>query len=203
MDNVPKETCSFSHELASGNRGGGQRRKGQSSSPAPNSKAKTDGEGEKLSKESGNGDESSSDKWSKIPCRYSSCNNLLKESLQQGCVSQDSYLRQSFPHEQGKVGSKRTVEFSKGTWHQIKIRERKGPSREIIRKCAPHKRSACAPKFEERSRETSKSMVNIGCVPVAFSLLLVLSALLCLRVIRRVVCMISRESSWRDAVLHV
>ena len=37
-----------SHELASGNRGEGQRRKGQRSSPAPNSKAKTDGEGETL-----------------------------------------------------------------------------------------------------------------------------------------------------------
>ena len=30
------DSCSFSHELASGNRGGGQRRKGQSSSQAPN-----------------------------------------------------------------------------------------------------------------------------------------------------------------------
>ena len=56
------DSCGFSHELASGNRGGGQRRKGQSSSPAPNSKAKTDGEVEKPSKESGNIDESSSDK---------------------------------------------------------------------------------------------------------------------------------------------
>ena len=37
------DSCSFSHEPASGNRGGGQRRKGQSFSPAPNSKAKTDG----------------------------------------------------------------------------------------------------------------------------------------------------------------
>ena len=45
MDNVPKgESCSFSHDtIASGNTGKGQRRKGRSSSPAPNSKAKTDG----------------------------------------------------------------------------------------------------------------------------------------------------------------
>ena len=43
--------------------------------------------------------------------------------------------------------------FSKGTWHQIKIRERKGPSRGIIQKCAPHGRSPCAPKFGERSHE--------------------------------------------------
>ena len=32
-------------------------------------------------------------------------------------------------------------------WHL----ERKGPSRGIIQKCAPHERSPCAPKFEERS----------------------------------------------------
>ena len=47
----------------------------QSSSPAPNSKAKTDGEGEKPSKKSGNRDESSSDERGKIPCRYRYCNN--------------------------------------------------------------------------------------------------------------------------------
>ena len=42
------DSCSFSHELASGNRGGGQRRKWTSVLvPPPNSKAKTDGEGDK------------------------------------------------------------------------------------------------------------------------------------------------------------
>ena len=55
--------------------------------------------------------------------------------------------------EPGTLGSKHTVKFSKGTWHQIKIRERKGPSRGIIQKCAPHERSPCAPKFGERSHE--------------------------------------------------
>ena len=38
------DTCSFRHDPASGNRCEAQRAKGQSSSPAPNSKAKTDGE---------------------------------------------------------------------------------------------------------------------------------------------------------------
>ena len=47
------DSCSFSHDrIASGNSGNGQRRKGRSSSPAPNSKAKTEGE-------AGNRDESS------------------------------------------------------------------------------------------------------------------------------------------------
>ena len=31
--------------------------------------------------------------------------------------------------KEGKLGSHHTVPFSKGTWHHIKIRERKGPSR--------------------------------------------------------------------------
>ena len=60
MDNVPKETLVVS-VTTDGHLCGGQRRKGRSSSPAPNSKANTDGEGEKSSKESGR-DESSSDK---------------------------------------------------------------------------------------------------------------------------------------------
>ena len=42
-----------------------------------------------------------------------------------GCVSQDSYPRKSILREQGKLRSKRTVKFSPGTWHQIKIQERK------------------------------------------------------------------------------
>ena len=45
---------------------------------------------------------------------------ILKESIQLGCVSQDSYPRKSILRESGKLGSKHTVKFSKGTWHQIK-----------------------------------------------------------------------------------
>ena len=179
MDNVREETaCSFSHDRpASGDSGGGQRRKGRSSSSAPNSKAKT-----KSSKTSGNRKESSSEKMSEIPCRYNffklkarhfkigilpcvvtaslkrwckygrTCFfrhveaeekpskkskkggakgsvELLKESTQLGCVSEGSYPRKSFLREKGKLGSKHAVKFSKSIWHQIKIRERKGPSR--------------------------------------------------------------------------
>ena len=55
-----RDSSSFSHDTrASGNSGGGQRRKGRSSSPASNSKAKTNGEGEKPSRESSNKEESS------------------------------------------------------------------------------------------------------------------------------------------------
>ena len=72
MDNVQKEThvvsvmtdqykesCTVVRE-----------RKGRSSSPAPNLKAKTDEWREKSSKTSRNKEESSSDKRSENPCRY-------------------------------------------------------------------------------------------------------------------------------------
>ena len=77
----------------------------------------------------------------------------LKESTQLGCASQDSYLRKSILRKPGKLGSKHTVKFSKGTWHQIKILERKVPSRGVVPKCEPHERSPCAPKFEDGSHE--------------------------------------------------
>ena len=45
---------------------------------------------------------------------------LLKESTKVGCVSQDSCTRRSIQREEGKLGSKHAVNFSKGTWHQKK-----------------------------------------------------------------------------------
>ena len=78
---------------------------------------------------------------------------ILKESIQFGCVSQNFSPRKSILREPGKLGTKHAVKFSKSTAHQIIIRERKGPSRGVIQKCAPHERSPCAPKFGERSHE--------------------------------------------------
>ena len=75
---------------------------------------------------------------------------ILQESLQLSSVSQDSYPRKSLQREPENLGSKHAVKFSQGTWHQMKTRERKGASRRIIKKCAPHERSPCAPKFGER-----------------------------------------------------
>ena len=199
------DACSFRHDLAFGNSGGGQRLRGRSSSPAPNSKAKqTDGE-------AGNKEESS-DRRSQIVCRYWKCQKtnrvssgifpcvrsqvwkvctygdkccwghvetegkssnkskrggakgsvaILKESTQLGCVSRDSYPRKSFLCEPGKLGSKRAVKFSKSTRHQNKIRERMGPSRGIIQKCAPHWCNPCPPKFGESSHE--ETLHQEGC----------------------------------------
>ena len=56
------------------------------------------------------------------------------ESFQLGYVSQDFYPRNFIPREEGMLGSKHTVKFSKRTWHQIKIRERRGLSLGIIQK---------------------------------------------------------------------
>ena len=51
---------------------------------------------------------------------------ILKESIQLGSVFQDFYPRKSILRESGKLGSKHTVKFSKGTWHQIKNSGKKG-----------------------------------------------------------------------------
>ena len=68
------DSCSFSHDrLAQGDLYGGQRRKGRSSSPAPNSKAKIDEGRETSSNTSGNREEISSDKRSNILCRNKNC----------------------------------------------------------------------------------------------------------------------------------
>ena len=50
---------------------------------------------------------------------------LSKESIQVGCVSHHSYPRKSVLREEGKLGSNHAVKFSTGTWHHLKIRERK------------------------------------------------------------------------------
>ena len=50
---------------------------------------------------------------------------LSKESPKLGRVSQDSYPRKSFLREERRLGSKHAVNFSKSTWHQRKIRERR------------------------------------------------------------------------------
>ena len=53
-----------------------------------------------------------------------------------------------------KVGTLgHTIKFSKGTWHHVKNRERKGPSQGVMQKCEPQERNPCAPKFAERTQE--------------------------------------------------
>ena len=96
------DSCSFRHYPASGIGCEAYKAKGQSSSPAPNSKAKTDGEIPSTS--SGNRGESPSDKRSRIPCRYRksnkpSCNYWHPPVCQEwksetGCISGNkSYFR--------------------------------------------------------------------------------------------------------------
>ena len=76
---------------------------------------------------------------------------LFKESIQFRCVSQDPRPGKSILWEEGTLRSNHAVKLSKGTWHQKKIWERKGPSRGHIHDCEPHERSPCTPKFEKRS----------------------------------------------------
>ena len=69
---------------------------------------------------------------------------LLKESIQFGCVSQNSHPSKSILRKAENFGPNHTVKFSKGT----KNRERKCPSRGVIQKCEPHERNPCAPTFD-------------------------------------------------------
>ena len=69
------------------------------------------------------------------------------------CVSRNLSRREDILRKTGKLRSNCTVTFSKGTWHHIKIRERKGPSRGVIQKCEFHERSPCDPKFEEMTQD--------------------------------------------------
>ena len=76
-------------------------------------------------------------------------------------MSQDSDPKKSILRKVGELrlnaSAGHTVKFSGCTWHQIRIRERRGPSRGIVQKCEPHERIPCTPKFEERTlEETSR-----------------------------------------------
>ena len=51
---------------------------------------------------------------------------LLKESIQLGCVSQDSHPRKSILRKEGKLGSNHAVRFSRSTWHQKEKLGKKG-----------------------------------------------------------------------------
>ena len=89
----------------------------------------------------------------------SSCNSETKKV--QGCVSQNSDPKKSILRKAGQVrlnaSAGHTIKFSGRTLYEIRIRERKGPSRGVIKKGEPHDRTPCAPKFEEGTpEETSR-----------------------------------------------
>ena len=64
-------------------------------------------------------------KWTKGGAKGSV--STVKEFIQLGCVSQD-YDPRKILRESGKFGSKHAVKFTKGTWNQNQILERKVPS---------------------------------------------------------------------------
>ena len=81
------------------------------------------------------------------------CRLVQKDQLQHwrnlynGVVYLEILIRECPFHVKKENWDQNTPE---GTWHQIKIRERKGPSRGIIPKYEPHERSPCVPKVGER-----------------------------------------------------
>ena len=108
--------CSFSHDrLVQGVLYGGQRGKERSSSPAPNSKAKTDGEEEKPSIGSGNREESSSDKRREIPCRYQNCakseRKVVRKNQLHYCKYNTSWTRNSRTNDDYKWLRQRVYDY--------------------------------------------------------------------------------------------
>ena len=73
-----------------------------------------------------------------------------KYKSETGCKFGRTWLFRDVEAEE-KPSKKSKKGVAKGTWHQVKIRKRKGPSQGIIQKCAPHERSLCASKFGEKS----------------------------------------------------
>ena len=69
------------------------------------------------------------------------------------CVSRFLIREILILRKERKWGSNHTVKFSKGTWHHMKIRARKGPLPGDIQKCDSHERNPCAPRFEERTED--------------------------------------------------
>ena len=53
-----------------------------------------------------------------------------------------------YSEERLKIGTKTRRQIRQGHVAPKKIWERKGPSREIVQKCAPHGRTPCAPRSE-------------------------------------------------------
>ena len=79
---------------------------------------------------------------------------LLQETIQLGCVSQDSPQRESFQRE--KLRSNHTVKLPKATMRRETIPEKKGPSQGTIQKCQPQERISWAFKFEERTQDETQ-----------------------------------------------
>ena len=84
------------------------------------------------------------------PCKRSQRKVVGKDQLLYVKESKQTELcvpKKSFPLKSDKIGSTCTVTFSQGTWHRIKIRERKGPSEGVLRKCEPQDGNPFAPTF--------------------------------------------------------
>ena len=88
---------------------------------------------------------------------------IVKSVSQVGCVSQDSHAlvsqgtRKSRENPMQKVlEPTQRVRLTKSTLRQGSIREKEGPSLAKVNVKAPHQRSPCSMKIEDRSQEETK-----------------------------------------------
>ena len=87
---------------------------------------------------------------------------LFWRSLYNWVVYLKILIREHLFHVNLENWEQNASSFSQDTWHQIEIRERKGPSQGVIQKCAPHARKAALPKninkFKNSDRTTFYSL---------------------------------------------
>ena len=77
---------------------------------------------------------------------------LLKESVQLGCVSQDTETpKKSILQKGEKLGSNRAAKFTKGTWQDTKKSGKKGSIARDFATSVNLMGAQCAPNFEERT----------------------------------------------------
>ena len=82
----------------------------------------------------------------------------LKESIQLGCVSQDTVPPKKLFH--GKVEKWDQIAPSqspKGTLHHTKMGEKRVHRKRVIQKCEPQERNPCAPKCEDKTLQENLS----------------------------------------------
>ena len=88
---------------------------------------------------------------------------LLQESIQLVWVCLKILIREDVLYVNLDCWDRNTPSNSpraRGT--KLKTRERKGPSRGIVQKCAAHERSRCVPKFEDRLHEETLQQERCG-----------------------------------------
>ena len=91
-------------------------------------------------------------KRSKRECTHGAVAILKLRKSQRLCISKTQIQRnERLGHVRLNTSAAHTIQFSGRTWYEIRIRDRKWPSRGVTHKGEPHERNPCARKFEGKN----------------------------------------------------